>query len=62
MPSETMHGRRKKYIADAWVKGIIGYDWKLQSGIKGSDLKVTWLTVVVANSIKCPLSGLSVYS
>jgi hypothetical protein len=52
VPSEAMCGRRKKTAVSAQVKGIIGYDWKLRSGMKGSDSKVTWLTVVAANSIK----------
>jgi hypothetical protein len=52
VPSEATCGRRKKTAAGAQVKGIIGYDWKLRYGMKGSDSKVTWLTMVAANSIK----------
>jgi hypothetical protein len=51
VPNEAMRVRRKKTIVGAWVKLIIGYDWKLQFGMD-SDSKVTWLTVVAANSIK----------
>jgi hypothetical protein len=49
VPSEAT-GKGKKLLS-ARVKGIIGYDSKLQSGRKGSNSKVTWLTMVAANSI-----------
>jgi hypothetical protein len=42
----------KNIVVGAQVKGMIGDDWKLQYGMKGSDSKVTWLIVVTVNSIK----------
>jgi hypothetical protein len=51
-PAKRRVGEGKNIVVGAQVKGMIGDDWKLQYGMKGSDSKVTWLIVVTANSIK----------
>jgi hypothetical protein len=50
LPVRNMREKENEHVASAQVEGINGQDWKLQSGMKGCDLKATWLIVVTANS------------
>jgi hypothetical protein len=52
--TRSWHDTREKEnepIAGTRVEGISGQDWKLQSRMKGCDLKAAWLIVVATNSI-----------
>jgi hypothetical protein len=44
-------GKENDVVAGARVQEINGHDWKVQSIMKGPDLKTAWLNVVAGNSI-----------